>query len=114
MSVVSINVCGYFIYLYGCWVISSFFLSIHVTMAGVLYTMVSCILNHFHDDHLQRIASGTFLLHSSNLLTVAHMEMKLCTHVYLIISMTTMYKNEWRQVDKKSCRLRKGGHIGMA
>ena len=44
MSVVSINVCGYFIYLYGCWVISSFFLSIHVSMAGVLYTMVSYIL----------------------------------------------------------------------
>ena len=43
MSVVSINVCGYFIYLYGCWVISSFFLSIHVSMAGVLYTTVSCI-----------------------------------------------------------------------
>ena len=42
MSVVSINVCGYFIYLYGCWVISSFFLSIHVSMAGVLYAMVSC------------------------------------------------------------------------
>ena len=44
MSVVSINVCGYFIYLYGCWVISSFFLSIHVSMAGVLYTMVSYIV----------------------------------------------------------------------
>ena len=43
VSVVSINVCGYFIYLYGCWVISSFFLSIHVSMAGVLYTMVSCV-----------------------------------------------------------------------
>ena len=41
VSVVSINVCGYFTYLYGCWVISSFFLSIHVSMAGVLYTMVS-------------------------------------------------------------------------
>ena len=48
MSVVSINVCGYFIYLYGCWVISSFFLSIHVSMAGVLYTMVSCILTAYY------------------------------------------------------------------
>ena len=44
MNVVSINVCG-FLYLcmgvIGCWVISPFFLSINVSMAGVLYTMVT-------------------------------------------------------------------------
>ena len=56
MSVVSINVCGYFIYLYGCWVISSFFLSIHVSMAGVLYTMVSCTDSCI--DDLRPLKSG--------------------------------------------------------
>ena len=40
-------------------------------------------------------------LHSSNLLTVARMEVKLGVYVYLIVSMTTKYKNEWRQVNKK-------------
>ena len=36
------------------------------------------------------------------------MEMKLCTHVYLIVSMTTMYK-KWRQVNKKSYGYEKEG-----
>ena len=48
MNVVSIDVCGFFLYLcmgvIGCLVISSFFLSINISMAGVLYTMVSCVV----------------------------------------------------------------------
>ena len=48
MNVVSVDVCGLYISLYGvigCWVISPFFLSI-VSMAGVLCTMVSYILSY--------------------------------------------------------------------
>ena len=37
------------------------------------------------------------LLHSSNLLTVAHMEVKLGAHVYYIVSMTTTTTNSLRQ-----------------
>ena len=56
------------------------------------------------------------------------MEMKLGTHAYYIISMTTtvnfigglppfiqihvvVYKNEWRQVNKKYCEFKKRGII---
>ena len=52
------------------------------------------------------------------------MEVKLGVYVYLIVSMTTMYKNEWRQVNKKILWItkrrayrdgikRKGDKIGM-
>ena len=44
---------------------------------------------------------------------VVCMDVKLGVHVYLIVSMTTMYKIEWRQV-KECYELRKGGHVGMA
>ena len=33
----------------------------------------------------------------------------LFTHVYLIVSMTTMYKNEWRQVNKNPMDYEKEG-----
>ena len=36
------------------------------------------------------------LLHFSNLPTMVHMEMKLCSHVYFIVSMTTVNK-KWPQ-----------------
>ena len=47
MNVVSIDVCGFYISLYGCYRVlgeSPFFLSI-VSMAGVLCTMVSCSIS---------------------------------------------------------------------
>ena len=36
------------------------------------------------------------LIHSSNLLLVAHIEVKLCVHVYIIVSMTLTNKNSLR------------------
>ena len=48
MNVVSIDVCGFCMGVIGCWVISTFFLSI-VYMAGVLCTMVS--YNHIPQLH---------------------------------------------------------------
>ena len=48
MSVVSINVCGYFIYLYGCWVISSFYSCLYGWCAihnGFMYMwFLSCVV----------------------------------------------------------------------
>ena len=54
----------------------------------------------FHHDHIlfeqHQIASGT--LHSSNLLTIALMEMKLSMNAYDIVSMTTPhYLNNYKQ-----------------
>ena len=37
------------------------------------------------------------LLHFSNLPTMVHMEMKLCAHMYFVVSMTTVNK-KWPQV----------------
>ena len=107
-------------------------------------TWYACVFNRFHDNRPPtKITSGNvlskLLLHSSNLLSIAHMEVKLGTHVYrivsmtttnknslryLIVSMTTMYINEWRQVNKNILWItkrrayrdgikRKGDKIGM-
>ena len=67
----------------------------------------ACVFNCFHDNHQAQVL---FFLQSSDLLTVACMEMKLI-HVYFIVFMTTTYKNEWRQVNQKSYGLKKGEHI---
>ena len=84
--------------------------------------------NHqrFHDNHQQK-PYALFLeliLHSSNLLMVAHMDVKrpptesndflgglppfMCS-----IIIAHAYKNERRLVNKKSYGLKKGEHIGM-
>ena len=41
------------------------------------------------------------LLHSSNLLSIAHMEVKFCAHVYYIVSMTTTTTNSLRHLSLK-------------
>ena len=46
----------------------------------------ACVLHRFHDNHNNKRPQE---LHYSNSLTVPHMEMKLGTHVYYIIFMTT-------------------------
>ena len=56
-------------------------------------TWYACLLHHFHDDHNNEWPQTLFFtitfLHSSNLLTVACMVVKLGTHAYYIVSMTT-------------------------
>ena len=60
------------------------------------YYITPMTLNWFHGNHQQEIASGKFclksLLHFSNLPTMVNMEMKLCAHVFFIVSMTTINK----------------------
>ena len=67
----------------------------HHTMHGG-ETLYTCVIKRFHDNHEQKMASGTFfpqlLLHFSNLQTMQYMEVKLGTHVYFCVSMTTMNK----------------------
>ena len=67
----------------------------HHTMRGGK-TWYACVFQHFYDDHEQKMASGTFflqlLLHFSNLHTIQCMEVKLGTHVYFSVSMTTTDK----------------------
>ena len=65
-------------------------------------TQYTLILRHPHDTqwfpwqqpttNSLRQLSLKSLLHFSNLPTMAHMEMKLCTHTYFIVSMTTVNK----------------------
>ena len=64
---------------------------------------------YFHDNHQQTIASGTFL---SSLLKLTNGSMHGDAHVYVIVFMTTTYKNEWRQVNKNPTD-KKEVHIGM-
>ena len=57
-----------------------------------LLIIISIMITCFHDDCiLFEKASGSLklLLHSSNMLTVARMEVKLGAHVFYIVSMTT-------------------------
>ena len=79
---------------------------IEVKLGMYAYYIISMTITCFHNDLiLFEKASGNFisphiiwtttnslrhlLLHSSNLLTAAHMEIKLGTHAYYIISMMT-------------------------
>ena len=75
-------------------------------------TWYVCLLYHFHDDymfpwrpHIVWKSLGQFslklLLHSSDLLTVTRMEVKLGAHVYYIVSMTTITRNSLRQYTLK-------------
>ena len=54
-------------------------------------TWYTCIIHRFHDNHNNKIIASVtkLLLHFSNLLTVARMEVKHGTHVYYIVSMMT-------------------------
>ena len=68
---------------------------IEMKLGTYVYYIISMTITCFHDGHvLFEKASGNIffklLLHSSNLLTVAHMEVKLGAHVYYIVSMTTI------------------------
>ena len=74
-------------------------------------TWYVCLLHHFQDDYMfpwqprivwksLRQFSIQLLLHSSNLLTVARMEVKLGAHVYYIVSMTTT-TNSLRHLSSK-------------
>ena len=67
---------------------------------------------HFHDDYMfpwrphivrksLRQISSKLLLHSSNLLTVARMEVKLGAHVYYIVFKTTTTTNSLRHFSLK-------------
>ena len=59
-------------------------------------TLCACVFHCFHNNRQQKMPSGTFpynvLLHFSNLQTMQCMEVKLGTHVYLSVSMTTIDK----------------------
>ncbi|CAI8041208.1 hypothetical protein GBAR_LOCUS22917, partial [Geodia barretti] len=68
--------------------------------------IISMTITCFHDDSILfekslRQFSLTPLLHSSNLLTVARMEVKLGAHVYYIVSMTTTTTNSLRHFSLK-------------
>ena len=62
-------------------------------------------------------ASGNSFFHSSNLLTVARMEVKLGAHVYYIVSMTTTTTHTLRQFSLKlllySSNLLMAAHMEM-
>ena len=72
-------------------------------------TWYACVFNRFHDNHQQKIASGTFLYSIFKLTNGSMYGDETNTHVYFIFSMTTTYKKEWRQVNKKSNGLKKKG-----
>ena len=65
-------------------------------------TQYTHILRHPHDKQMVFMATTNnkqpqavffkSLLHFSNLPTLVHMEMKLCVHMYFIVSMTTVQK----------------------
>ena len=81
--------------------------------------------NHMSSLHRYRDSKVCFhrhfslkiLLHSSNLLTVARMEVKLGVHVYYIVSMTTTTPNSLRHFSKITSSLLKlsngSTYIGM-
>ena len=52
-------------------------------------TWYICVLHHFHDNYMFLWWPNIFSHFSSNLVTVARMEMKLGMHAYYIIYMTT-------------------------
>ena len=55
--------------------------------------MFSCTDRHLMNLPFSSSSSDLkSLLHFSNLPTIVHMEMKLCAHVYFIVSMTTVNK----------------------
>ena len=74
---------------------SSLLKLVHHAMHGG-ETWYTCTFQHFHDDHEQKMDSGTFflelLLNFSNLQTMECMDVKLGTHVYFTVSMTIMNK----------------------
>ena len=53
-------------------------------------TWHACVFQHFHDNHQQKWPKAVFPLTTSSLLKLANHTVKLGTHVYLGVSMTTM------------------------
>ena len=59
----------------------------------------TCVFRHFHDNHKQKWPQTLFdqeRLHFSNLQAMQCMKVKLGTHLYFSVSMTTMNKNGLR------------------
>ena len=52
-------------------------------------TWYTCIIHRFHDNHNNKSPRALCFLHSSNLLTVARIEVEPGVDVYYIVSMTT-------------------------